>query len=125
MAVVTFLLQGGLAVAHHSAAQYSDEAMATRGVVVEYTWRNPHVYVVWEVESPNGETRQWVGELASVTSMIADGMTRDSLKAGDVIDVVACPSMRPGSTEAWVRSITKSDGTVVVDSSRGACLLRE
>ena len=115
---------GAVVSAHHSAAQYTDKAMITQGVVVEYRWRNPHVYVVWEVKGPTGETKHWVGELSSVTSMIADGMTKDSLKVGDKIEVIACPSMKPGSTEAWVRTITKADRTVIVDSTRGACTLR-
>jgi len=80
--------------------------------------------VVWEVKGPSGQTTQWVGELSSVTTMIADGMTKDSLKVGDEIKVIACPSMTPGSTEAWVRTITKVDGTVVVSSTRGACTPR-
>ncbi len=60
----------------------------------------------------------WVGEMASVTSMIADGMTKDSLKPGDQITVVAFPSKIEGSTAALIRKITKADGTVVVDNSR-------
>ena len=121
---VAFLMLGAVVSAHHSAAHYSKEAKITQGVVVEYKWRNPHVYVVWEVKGPTGETTHWVGELSSVTTMIADGMTKDSLKAGDQIEVIACPSTKPGSAEAWVRTITKADGTVVVDSSRGACTLQ-
>jgi uncharacterized protein DUF6152 len=118
---IAFLMLGAVVLAHHSAAHYSKQAMTTRGVVVEYRWRNPHVYVVWEVKGKGGEVTHWVGELASVTSMIADGLTKDSLKQGEEIEVIACPSMNPGSTEAWIRTIKKADGTVVVDSSRGAC----
>ncbi len=118
------LMLGAVVSAHHSAAQYSRDATTTTGVVVQYQWRNPHVYVVWEVEDPTGGSQQYVGELSSVTSMIANGMTRESLKVGEDIEVVACHSMLPGSSEAWVRSITKADGTVVVDTIRGACTLR-
>ena len=118
---VAFLMLGAVVSAHHSAAHYSKQAMTTRGVVVEYKWRNPHVVIVWEVKGKAGEITHWVGELSSVTTMISDGMTKDSLKQGEEIEVVACPSMNPGSTEAWVRTIKKADGTVVVDSSRGAC----
>ena len=119
--VAAFLMLGAVVSAHHSAAHYSKQAMTTRGVVVEYRWRNPHVYVVWEVKGKSGEITHWVGELSSVTTMISDGMTKDSLKQGEEIEVVACPSMNPGSTEAWIRTIKKADGKVVVDSSRGAC----
>ena len=117
---VAFLMLGAVVSAHHSAAQYADEATTTQGVVLEYRWGNPHVYLIWEVEGPTGTTR-WIGELSSLTSMIADGMRKDSLKVGDEIEVISCPSMRPGSREAWIKTITKADGTVVVDSTRGAC----
>jgi uncharacterized protein DUF6152 len=121
--VAAFLMLGSVASSHHSAAHYSKQAMTTRGVVVEYRWRNPHVYVVWEVKGTSGGITHWVGELSSVTTMISDGMTKDSLKQGEEIEVIACPSMNPGSTEAWIRTIKKADGKVVVDSSRGACTL--
>ena len=116
--VVAFLMLSGVVLAHHSRAHYANEESTTTGVVLEYKWRNPHVFVVWAVKDQNGKTAQWVGEMASLTSMIADGMTKDSLKTGDEITVVAFPSKNPGSTEALIKKITKADGTVVVDNSR-------
>jgi len=104
--------------AHHSRAHYGTEESTTKGIVVEYKWRNPHVYVVWAVTDQSGKTTQWVGEMASLTSMIADGMTKDSLKMGDEITVVSFPSKITGSSEALIKKITKADGTVVVDNSR-------
>ena len=80
--------------------------------------KDQHVFVVWEVKDQAGNRKQWVGEMASVTSMIADGMTKDSLKQGDEITVISFPSKNPGSTEALIKKITKADGTVVVDNSR-------
>jgi flagellar biosynthesis/type III secretory pathway M-ring protein FliF/YscJ len=108
----------GVAFAHHSRAHYGNEESTTTGVVLEYKWRNPHVFVVWAVKDQSGKTTQWIGEMASLTSMIADGMTKDSLKMGDEITVVAFPSKNPGSTEALIKKITKADGTVVIDNSR-------
>ena len=119
--VGAFLMFGAVAFAHHSAAQYSREIMTTRGTVEQYIWRNPHVTLIWNVKGANGETRQWVGELASVTSMIADGMRKDSLKPGQEVEVIACPSMIPGSHEAWIRTIKAADGKVIIDAGRGAC----
>ena len=110
--------------AHHSRAHYGKEEMTTTGTVVEYKWRNPHVFVVWDAKDQTGKTIQWIGEMASVTSMIADGMTKDSLKPGDQITVLAFPSRNPGSTEALIKKITKADGTVVVDNSRAGNALR-
>ncbi len=120
---VVFLMLGPVVSAHHSAAHYSKQATTTRGVVVEYKWRNPHVTLVWETKDSSGKVTHWVGELSSVTTMISDGMTKDTLKVGEEVEVVACPTMNAGSTEAWVRSI-KRDGKMIVDSTRGACSLR-
>jgi len=108
----------GVVLAHHSRAHYGTEESTTRGTVLEYKWRNPHVYVVWAVKDQDGKTTQWVGEMASLTSMIADGMTKDSLKIGDEITVIAFPTKIAGSAEALIKKITKADGTVVVDNSR-------
>src|SRR5215467_7191252 len=116
--VVVIVISSGPVLAHHSRAHYGLEESTTKGTVLEYKWRNPHVYVVWAVKDQSGKTIQWVGEMASLTSMIADGMTKDSLKIGDEITVVSFPSKNPGSTEALIKKITKADGTVVVDNSR-------
>jgi flagellar biosynthesis/type III secretory pathway M-ring protein FliF/YscJ len=116
--VVVLPMWSGIVFAHHSRAHYGTEESTTRGTVLEYKWRNPHVFVVWAVKDQSGKTAQWVGEMASLTSMIADGMTKDSLKQGDEIVVVSFPSKNPGSTEALIKKITKADGTVVVDNSR-------
>jgi Family of unknown function (DUF6152) len=115
---LVFALFTGIASAHHSRAHYGQDEATTKGIVIEYKWRNPHVFVVWEVKDPSGKSTQWVGEMASVTSMIADGMTKDSLKQGDEITVISFPSKNPGSTEALIKKITKADGKVVVDNSR-------
>lgn len=116
--LATFVAFPLVVFAHHSRAHYGQEESTTVGTVIEYKWRNPHVFVVWEVKDQSGKSTQWVGEMASVTSMIADGMTKDSLKQGETITVIAFPSKNPGSTEALIKKITKSDGTVVVDNSR-------
>jgi len=119
IAILTAVIAFPLALfAHHSRAHYGKEETSTTGTVIEYKWRNPHVFVVWEVKDQAGNSTQWVGEMASVTSMIADGMTKDSLKQGETITVISFPSKNPGSTEALIKKITKSDGKVVVDNSR-------
>jgi carbamoylphosphate synthase large subunit len=119
LAILATLIAFPLALfAHHSRAHYGTDESTTTGTVIEYKWRNPHVFVVWEVKDQTGKSTQWVGEMASVTSMIADGMTKDSLKQGETVTVIAFPSKNPGSTEALIKKITKSDGKVVVDNSR-------
>jgi hypothetical protein len=77
---------------------------------------------VWHGKDQTGKPTEWIGEMASVSSMIADGMTKDSLKPGDEITVVGFPSKTGGSSETLVRKIIKADGSVVLDNSRVANL---
>ena len=123
-AFVAVTMLSGVLLAHHSRAHYGKEESTTTGTVIEYKWRNPHVFVVWEAKDQSGKSVQWIGEMASVTSMIADGMTKNSLKPGEKITVLAFPSKNPGSTEALIKKITKADGTIVVDNSRAGDAIR-
>src|SRR5215470_13863352 len=99
--------------AHHSQAGYEadDKIRTLKGTVAEYRWRNPHVVVVWDVKDESGKVIQWAGELPSVTSVIAQGLSKNSLKQGDEIVVTGLPS-RAG-TECLIRTIKKPDGALV------------
>src|SRR5688500_4602784 len=82
--VLVFPMLGAIS-AHHSAALFEDHEIAARGVVADLTWRNPHVLLHWDVKNQDGKVVRWVGEMASVTSVMADGFRRDALKPGDEI----------------------------------------
>ena len=108
--------------AHHARAGYGDKDQTFRGVVVEYKWRNPHVFVTFDVKGDDGKVVQWVGELSSVTTMIGMGMNRQSLKPGDEIVVTGIIS-KTGTPESLLRKVTRTDGSIVVDM--GQTNLRE
>ena len=116
--MVVFPFRNGLLSAHHSKAHYeSDDKQKTlKGTVVEYQWRNPHVYVVWDVKDDSGKVVRWTGELSSVTTSIADGLTKNSLKPGDEVTILAVGS-KSGAPESLIHKITK-DGKVVLDLTR-------
>jgi hypothetical protein len=106
-----------VAFAHHSAALFEDEEIAARGVVANLTWRNPHVLLHWDVKDANGKVVRWVGEMASVTSLLADGFKRDALKPGDEIVITFRPA-RAGTPESVIGTILKPDGTIVLPWGR-------
>jgi hypothetical protein len=103
----------GVALAHHSNAEYGDKMVTMTGTVVEYRWRNPHVTVVWDVKDANGKVTTWRGELASVTSVMGHGLTKNSLHPGDDIKIAVFPS-KLGTPESVIVYITRTDGTVVL-----------
>jgi hypothetical protein len=113
--LVAFFLFGLASVsAHHNQAGFVDEGeeITLEGTVVEFRWRNPHVLVFWEVEGENGEAVRWAGELGSVNTCIAAGLTKTSLVPGDKITVSARPS-RSGTPVALISHMVKDDGTVL------------
>src|SRR4051812_48289956 len=111
--VVLFLALGQAAVAHHSTTYYALEPKTMQGTVVEFRWRNPHAVVVWDAKDDAGKTVRWAGELSSVTTLMGDGLTKDSLKPGDEIIFNVRPS-RAGTPAAVIQSMKKTDGTFVL-----------
>jgi len=113
--LLVFTMFGGLVLAHHSVAGYdTGKEVTLRGVVVEYNWRNPHVFVTWTVKDSSGKAVNWTGEMNSPTSMIQVGMNKNSLKPGDEIIVTANPS-KTGNPLSIIRKITTADGKLIVD----------
>ena len=109
-------LSGGVVQAHHSQAGFATDEppIILEGTVAEYRWRNPHVLIFWDVEGENGEVVRWAGELGSVNTCIANGMTKTSLQPGDRITVTAIPS-RAGTPVSLIHGLVKEDGTVLSD----------
>lgn len=101
--------------AHHSVAGYDNtKETELHGVIKEFNWRNPHVYVVWEVKDASGKVTEWAGEMNSPTSMIQVGMNRNSLKPGDEVVITVNPS-KTGNPLGIIRKITMADGRLIVD----------
>jgi hypothetical protein len=111
--VAVFAIPSNVVFAHHSNAEYGDKMVTMSGTVKEYRWRNPHVTVVWDVKDTDGKVTTWRGELASVTSVMGHGLTKNSLKAGDEIKIAVFPS-KLGTPESVIVYITRADGTVVL-----------
>jgi len=116
--VLLITVSNGVLLAHHSRAHYGNVETTMKGTIVEYKWRNPHVYVIWDVKDVSGKSVRWIGELASVTTMISEGMTKDSLKPGDEVTIYSFPT-KAGTPETVVRRIVKADGAVVVANAPG------
>ena len=115
IALAVFPLSAGLLWAHHSVAGYDTLRVITlHGVIKEFNWRNPHVYVVWDVKDENGKVVEWAGELSSPTTMIQIGMNRNSLKPGDEVLISLHPS-KTSNPLGVIQKITMADGKIVVD----------
>lgn len=123
--LMMFLTFAGVAFAHHGRAGYdtAENGKVVKGVVTEYRWLNPHVFILWNAKDEKGNTVTWTGEFSSPSSMLSEGMSKSSFKPGDEIAVTVIPA-KGGTPYGLVLKIVRPDGKVVVDLSerRGVLL---
>ena len=111
---VTFATLGGMVSAHHGRAGYGNEITSVKGVVTSVEWKNPHVFLNFDVTDEKGDIAHWVGELSSPSTMLAAGMSRTTLKSGDQI-VVKGKAGRAENPVILIDSIVKDGKPVVGD----------
>lgn len=87
--------------AHHSFSATYDESKeaAIEGTIVQFLLRNPHSMLHVEVKGPNGEPQRYAIEWAGAGGLSQDGITRTTLRVGDVVKV----SGNPGRNRAEFR----------------------
>jgi len=98
--------------AHHSFAPYEpNKQIKLSGVVTEFKWTNPHVYIQLDAqESAGGETKRWLIECASTSILNRAGWRFNLIKAGDKITVIVSP-LRTGEPAALLKQMLLADGT--------------
>jgi hypothetical protein len=112
--VTVFALLGSVAMAHHGRAGYASTVSTVKGTVTTVEWKNPHVYLNFDVKDASGAVSHWVGELSSPSTMLAAGMSRTTLKPGDEI-VVKGKGGAAGNPVVLIDSITKDGKPIVGD----------
>ena len=103
------------AVAHHSFAVFFDTdqgLVSVKGVVTEFTFRNPHGLIRLSVKDESGKVVEWKAETNSPSILERRGWKKDSLTAGDEI-VVEGWRARDGSRYMRMRKVTRADGTAI------------
>lgn len=101
--------------AHHSFAIFFDNeqgVVSVRGVVTEFSFKNPHGVIRLNVKDKAGEVQEWKAETNSPSILERRGWTKQSLKAGDEI-ILEGWRARDGSNIMRMRKVTRPDGTPV------------
>lgn len=109
--VGVFLIKTAVpALAHHTVAAIYDSQnpITLTGTVTKFDWRNPHVWFYIDVKGADGKVENWGFELNGVNVLARAGLTRDSLRVGDVVTVEANRA-RDGGTTANARSIVMTN----------------
>ena len=83
--------------AHHSFAMFDFEKdQVIEGVVKEFQWTNPHIWIQVNVASADGKVTEYSVEGSSPNGLRRQGWSRDSMKPGDRIVLTIHP-MKDGS----------------------------
>jgi hypothetical protein len=71
--------------AHHAWPVNEKNLVTVKGTVVDFQWGNPHPMITLEVQTTNGATEKWQVGGPALNRMEANGWTKTTVKAGDVI----------------------------------------
>jgi hypothetical protein len=118
---VALLMISDLALAHHgSAVSYDTTKMVTmEGTVTEFQWRNPHVYILYDVKDAQGNVVTWGAETHSpVVCEDQDGWTKSTLKPGDKITISVFPS-KINTPRGLLAKIVFDGKAIIDDTGRG------
>jgi hypothetical protein len=114
LAIVIVFACSGVVSAHHGRAGYNNEVTSIKGNVTAVQWKNPHVFLEFDVKDDQGNTVHWLGELSSPSTMLAAGMSRTTFKAGDEI-VIKGKAGQNGVPVVLIDSITRDGKAIVGD----------
>lgn len=92
--------------AHHSfAATYDeDRTVKIEGRLVQFLYRNPHSFVHVMAPDGSGVDRRWAVEWGGAGQLSGQGVTRETLKPGDVVAITGNPGRN--AAEYRIRMLT-------------------
>jgi hypothetical protein len=106
--------------AHHSFAMFDRGKQVTlKGVVRQFQWTNPHVFLELVIQGGKSAPENWSIEGASPNMLFRQGWTVDSFRPGDQVTVVINP-LRDGSRGGTLVSAILPSGKMLGDNAARA-----
>jgi hypothetical protein len=112
------LLLGGAAGAHHASNAFDrTKVILVTGTVKEFRWTSPHSWLYLAVPNGKGGDDEWALEGGSVSAMVRNGWTSQSLRPGQKVKVLVAPRF-DGTNSGEYLSVRFEDGSASPDSNR-------
>ena len=108
-----FAVVGATAQAHHSftATYFEDRTITIEGKLLQFMFRNPHSFVHVEAPDESGEMHRWAVEWGGAGALAGQGVTNQTLRAGDVVTITGNPGRDPGDYRIRMQYLRRgSDG---------------
>ena len=112
MLIAVFMI--GIAQAHHSSIPWYDlnaDQVTVTGVVTEFQFLNPHVYIFVTVAKTDGIVEEWKLEGTSRNRLLRIGWTEDSIKLGQTVTATGFPAWRGNGIDT--EKLVVEDGALV------------
>ena len=113
LAAALIPMTGVLAFAHHSftATYQLEKTLKIEGRIAQFIFRNPHSFVHIIAPDETGTTVRWAVEWQGAGQLGNQGVSAQSLKAGDVIVITGNPGRDPAEHRMRMVTIKRnSDG---------------
>lgn len=105
-----------MAEAHHSnSAFYVNKVITIKGVVKEFKWANPHVWVIVTVDDGKGNKVDWKVEGRPPGILSRAGWTPKSLQPGEEVTIDLSPA-KDDTASGLIARVTKADGTILANA---------
>jgi hypothetical protein len=97
MVLAVVVVAGASVRAHHSFAATYDETKTIKieGRLVQFLFRNPHSFVHVMAPDEKGQMQRWAVEWGGTGVLGSQGVSRETLKPGDVVIITGPPGRDP------------------------------
>jgi hypothetical protein len=97
MVLAVVVVAGTSVRAHHSFAATYDETKTIKieGRLVQFLFRNPHSFVHVMAPDEKGQMQRWAVEWGGTGVLGSQGVSRETLKPGDVVIITGPPGRDP------------------------------
>ncbi len=110
--VLLVLVVPGISSAHHSATIFDRNlVVAFQGIVTQFTWANPHVYIHVATQDSTGNVVEWEIETDATPILTRSGWTRDTFAPGEQVSVRLNPDRNADRDHGLLIAISKRDGS--------------
>src|SRR5258708_32048089 len=109
-AIAVLAFSASSALAHHSFAMFDPDKLITQtGVVKEFEWTNPHVWIHIMAPDASGKQVEWSFEMQAVPQATSGGWRSDIVRPGDKVSIEFHP-LKDGSRGGELVAATLPDG---------------
>ncbi len=107
--IVATFLSSAAVYGHHSfaATYHEDRTVKIQGKLVQFQFRNPHSFVHIEAPDENGQMQRWAVEWGGAGQLGGQGVTRETLKPGDVVVITGNPGRNPADHRVRMVSLRR------------------